>query len=204
MTGLAAKEAAYLYVSSRSQNTTYRYVAPGIYSRYAYIYYVGASQSRDIAITPEGNIWVATDWTSMPMRLYDPDNQLLDYIDSSLLPGARGVTIDDEGYLWVSDINGDLIYRIDLTEGIQGSGQAAAPCLEASSNPFDGQVTITASGLGGPSTICIYDISGNLVAADSFNGSFVFGDSEEVLQGIYFARVTGGNGAASVLKLTAL
>jgi hypothetical protein len=204
VTGLAAKEAAYIYLSSRTQNTAYRYNAPGLTSRYAHNYYLGASQTRDIAITPEENIWVATDWTSMPMRLYDPDNQMIDFIDNTLLPGARGVTLDDEGYLWVSDIGGDIIYKIDLTEGMEGSGETPIQHLEASANPFSGQVTITGNGFDGQAVLGIYDVSGSLVAEDGFGGSFTFGDSEDVHRGIYFARVTSGSGEVSVLKLTAL
>lgn len=204
MTGLAAKEAGYIYLSSRSQNTTYRYVAPGITSRYAYVYYLGGSQTRDIAITPEGNIWVATDWSSMPLRLYDDDNQMLDYIEGTLLPGARGVTIDDEGYLWVSDPGSDLIYQIDLTEGIEGSEQGTAMSLQASSNPFFGQVTITGTGLDEQSTISIYDVRGSLLETGQFSGAFLFGDSEEGSGGVYFVRVSNGSGDTETLKLTSL
>ncbi|OPL20121.1 MAG: hypothetical protein AVO35_01320 [Candidatus Aegiribacteria sp. MLS_C] len=203
MTGLGANCSGYLFVSSRAQNTTYRYVAPGIYSRYAWVYYSGGSQTRDIAMTPEGNVWVATDWSSMPMRLYDQNDQMIDFLDSSVLPGARGVTIDDEGFLWVSDIENDKIYRVDLTEGIEGPGPVPSPCMNASANPFSGHVTITGEGWGDGASIGIYDLSGTLVGGGEFDGSFVFGDPEGSRTGVYFARVTGG-GSVSVLKLTGL
>lgn len=204
MTGLGANSSSFLFVSSRAQNTTYRYTAPGISSRYAWIYYAGGSQTRDIAMTPESNVWVATDWSSMPMRLYDQDNQMIDYIDSSVLPGARGVTLDDEGYLWVSDIDNDKIYKVDLTEGIEGSGQGQPILLDASANPFAGQVTITGSGWTGEASIGVYDVSGSLVASDVFSGSYQFGDPEGTSTGIYFARVTGADGSSGVLKLTSI
>ncbi len=204
MTGLAAKDANYLYVSSRNQNTTYRYTAPGITSRYAYIYYTAGSQTRDIAITPEGNIWVATDWASIPLRFYNTNDVMIDYILSDLVPYACGVTMDESGYLWVSDTENDCIYKIDLTESIEGSGENITPYLQASSNPFAGQVTITGIGLDSQATINIYDIRGNLVSSDNFSGSYVFGESGDLLQGVYFARVSNGSGSASVLKLMCL
>lgn len=34
-------------------------------------------------------------------------------ITSEVIPCAYGVTMDPEGYLWVSDMQNDLIYKID-------------------------------------------------------------------------------------------
>ncbi|MCD4701037.1 MAG: T9SS type A sorting domain-containing protein [Candidatus Aegiribacteria sp.] len=204
MTGLAANSTNYLYVSSRNQNTTYRYTAPSILSRYFYIYYTAGSQSRDIAITPDGNVWVATDWTSITLRLYDTNDQMIDNILGGLVPHACGVTMDESGYLWVSDTENDCIYKIDLTEGIEGSEENIIPYLQASSNPFAGQVTITGIGFDNQAAISIYDIRGNLVSSDSFYGSYVLGESGDLSQGVYFARVRCDNGTESVLKLMCL
>lgn len=203
MTGLAAKDASYLYVSSRSQNSAYRYAAPGITSRYIYTQYAGGSQTRDIAITPEGHIWVATDWTSMPLRLYNTSNQMIDYIDSGLIPAARGVTMDGDGYLWVSDIENDLIYKLDLTEGGAGSSEpGAASSLAASANPFSASMTVTGTGFEEQAVITIYSLGGRLVEDAPFNGSYQFGGSEEVSRGVYLARVRDAGGTEAVLKLT--
>ena len=204
MTGLAAKDNNYIYVSSRNQNRTYRYTAPAVSSRYTYTYYTGGSQTRDIAITTEGNIWVATDWTSIPLRLYNSNNEMIDYLDSGLLSCACGVTIDDDGYLWVSDTDNDCIYKIDLTEGIEGSGESTTPELHASSNPFAGQVTITGTGFDSQATIGIYDIRGSLVTGDSFSGSYALGESDDLSQGVYFVMVRNGNGSKAVLELISL
>ncbi len=204
MTGLAAKDSNYLYVSSRNQNRTYRYTAPAIASRYSYIYYTSANQSRDIAITPEGNIWVAFESTSMPLRLYNTSNVMIDNILSDLVPNARGVTLDESGYLWVSDIENDCIYKIDMTEGIESSEGGITLYIEASSNPFAGQVTITGIGLDSQATISIYDIRGNLLSSDSFSGSYVLGESDDLSQGVYFARVRNCTGSESTLKLMCL
>jgi len=205
VTGLAANSTSYLYVSSRAQNATYRYTAPAVASPVKYTTYTGASQTRDIAITSEGNIWVARDDpTTMPLRLYNANDVMIDNILDTLVPSACGVTMDESGYLWVSDTDNDCIYKIDLTEGIEGSGEGITPYLLASSNPFAGQVTITGIGFDSQSIISIYDIRGNLVSSDSFFGSYMLGDSGDLSQGIYFARVRCGSGSESVLKLTCL
>ena len=204
MTGLAANDNNYLYVSSRNQNRTYRYTAPGIYSRYSYLYYTGGSQTRDIAITPEGNIWVATDSGDIPLRLYNSSHVMIDNVPGTLIPNARGATLDEIGYLWVSDINNDLIYKIDLTEGIEGSGESITPCLQTSSNPFAGQVTITGTGFDNQATISIYNIRGNLVSSGNFSGSYVFGESGDLSRGVYFAMVRNGSGSEAVLELMRL
>ncbi len=205
MTGLAANDASYIYVSSRNQNTTYRYTAPAIASRVTYNTFTGTTQTRDIAITVEGNIWVANDDpTTMPLRLYNSSSSFIDNVPATLVPAACGVTIDDTGYLWASDPDNDKIYKIDLTEGIAGSEENITPFLEASSNPFAGHVTITGTGLDSQATISIYDIRGNLMSGGRFSGSYVFGETEDVSKGIYFARVTNNNGSGSVLKLMCL
>jgi hypothetical protein len=204
VTGLATRDASYIYVGSRNQNITYRYTAPAISSRVTYLAFTGASQTRDIAIMPSGEVWVATDWTAMPLRLYNTSGTMIDNIANTLVPAARGVTIDEDGYLWVSDIVNDKIYKIDLTEGIEGSGAAIGPDLAASSNPFAGQVTITGTGFDDQATIGVYDIRGNLVSTGNFTGSYVLGESTSLSRGVYFARVSNGNGGESVLRLMCL
>ncbi len=204
MTGLAAKDASYIYVSSRNQNTAYRYTAPAIASRITYTAYTAANQTRDIAITPQGYIWVATDSYAMPLRLYNSSNTMIDNVTNALIPDARGVTIDPDGYLWVSDIDNDCIYKLDLTEGIEGSDANISPVLQASSNPFAGHVTITGTSFDDNATISIYDITGSLVSGGSFSGSYVFGESEDLSNGVYFALVRNGSGSVGVLELMSL
>ncbi|MBD3278809.1 MAG: T9SS type A sorting domain-containing protein [Candidatus Aegiribacteria sp.] len=204
MTGLATVNSSYVYLSSRAQNSTYRYYASTMSSRYHYISYSGASQTRDIAMNSQGEVWVATDWTSMPLRLYDTSDQMVDHITSSLVPGARGVTMDAEGYLWVSDVNSDTIYKLDLTEGVEGSGEESTGLLQPSENPFSSQVTVTGSGFGSDALITVYDIRGNVISSDEFSGTFTVGTGSSLDNGVYFVKVNDGLGRESVLRLTCL
>ncbi len=205
MTGLGAYNNSFLFVSSRSQNSAFRYTAPGISSRHLYLKYAGGSQTRDIAMTPDGYVWVATDWTSIPLRLYNTDDQMIDSIDDSVLPPlARGVTLDDEGYLWVSNVTNDKIYKIDLTEGMEEGEQSPARVVSASANPFSGQVTITGHGYGSEATITISDVSGRTLVDEQFDGSYVFDGPGEISRGIYFVTIRNGGCSVSTLKLTAL
>jgi hypothetical protein len=203
VTGLGAYNEYYLYVSSVNQNRAYRYVAPGVTSRYTYAYYTGASQTRDIAITTAAEVWVATDDSSIPVRLYNSDNDLLDTVDNSVIPAARGLTMDDGGFLWASDPVNDMIYKIDITSGIGGACSMTEPSLCASTNPFSSSVTIAGDGFGSEATISVYDVTGSLITRDSFSGSFVFA-SDGLSSGIYFATVQNNIGASSTLKLTRL
>ncbi len=112
MTGLSANT-SYLFLSSTTQKACYRYVAPGITSRYCYTTYGGLSPTRDNARDESnGWIWVACSSTSYPIRAYK--NSTCQYlIGADVVPYAYGLAIDEEGFLWVSDIVNDVIYHVD-------------------------------------------------------------------------------------------
>jgi hypothetical protein len=79
-----------------------------------YLDFTGTSgDTYDIA-WQEGDIWLALDSASQPVRRYDTAGTVVDFLPGSLIPQATGLTMDPEGYLWVSDNDGDLIYRVDL------------------------------------------------------------------------------------------
>ncbi|MBD3369563.1 hypothetical protein GF402_04280 [Candidatus Fermentibacteria bacterium] len=206
MTGLATRCNNYLYVSSRAQNCTYRYTAPGISSRYHWTSFTYASETRDIAVTDQGYVWVATDWTSIPLRLYNINDQMVDQIGSALIPYARGVTIDSEEYLWVGDHQNDKIYKVDLTEAVEDDELAPVEgtSLSASCNPFSESVCITARGFGANSTVRIYSLSGALVHEGPFDGQLVFSSrstDQPIFTGTYMVVVSNPSGARSSLKL---
>jgi hypothetical protein len=206
VTGLATRCSNYLYVSSRNQNSAYRYTAPGISGRYHWISYTYASQTRDIAITSEGYVWVATDWSTIPLRLYNTSDQLIDQIGSDLVPYARGVTIDNEEYLWVGDHENDKIYKIDLTEAVEEDELAPVERtrLSASCNPFSESVRITGRGFGSNSSIRIYNTAGLLVYEDSFQGQLVLSSrnvSQPLPNGAYIVVVAEPEGLSSSMKL---
>ncbi|MCK5116441.1 MAG: hypothetical protein KAR44_07545 [Candidatus Aegiribacteria sp.] len=115
MTGLAA-HMDYLYVSSRSQNRTYRYLLPGISGRTNSTPFGGNSRTWDIARDSMGLIWVATDDSGIPVRCCDSSGNTVVEVGSNTISSATGVTLDDEGHLWVSNNDDMLLYRIDVTE----------------------------------------------------------------------------------------
>ena len=204
MTGLSAV-GNYAYVASRSQNRTYRYTLPGIAGRINSNPFTGYSETRDIAWCPDGTVWVASDWTSVPLRCFDASGTWVDYIDMSLVAYARGVALDPEGYLWVSDMENDKLYKIDLSEGVGGCETGDAVSLSVSSNPFGASVTISGSGFTGAAQLEIYDIRGRVVLHDDFEETFTWdGSSNEgvtVPSGAYFAFVADAQGNVGRIEL---
>jgi len=207
VTGLSAS-GNYLYLSSITQNRTYRYTLPGIAGRLSRNPFTGFSQTRDIAWLADNTVWVASDWTSVTLRLYNSAGTWVDYIPGSLVPYARGVAMDPEGYLWVSDMENDKIYKIDLTEGVEGTETSGTIDLSLSSNPFNASVVITGEGFPGEAHLEIYDIRGMLILEDTFEGAFTWNgsstDGSQVPAGAYFAVVTdtqGNLGTTELLRL---
>ncbi len=180
---------------------------PGITSRAQHVYFNGYSQTRDIAITPDSIVWVASDNASIPAKAYNRSGVVVDYIDSDMVSSARGVAIDPEGYLWLSNMEMDLIYKIDLTEGIGSSDPDNPLNITVSSNPFLSSVVITGEGFAGNSEITIFDIQGHLIVQDSFDGSYAWDGSSNTTPvpcGTYFAVVIDNNGNSATVKLLRL
>ena len=61
-----------------------------------------------------GDIWFACNDSSYPIRAYNIKASGLLEIAASIVPAAHGLCFDDEGFLWVSNLNADDIYRIQL------------------------------------------------------------------------------------------
>ena len=202
MTGLAANSSAYVYVSSTAQNSAYRYYAPGVTSRSAYMSFTASSNTRDMAIDPDGGIWVALDWSSVKLRHYDASGSMTDIIGSDLVPEAYGVTLDDTGILWVSDTDNDLIYAINTSTGVEGDDTAEeGPGLSVSANPFEGSVTLSSPGRAG--TLNLYDCSGRLVLERPFDGSHTVGGAR-LSAGTYLATVSSSDGVLATARLVKL
>jgi len=125
----------------------------------------------------------------------------VDQIESSLVPSATGLAMDDEGYLWASDNTNGKIYKIDpdgtgIAEGdVQGIADAA---VILSPNPFAGSLFITGTGFGSVVNITICDSSGRIVRAAQTEGSFIWSGSSEsgesLPNGVYTIIVTGPGG----------
>lgn len=115
MTGLAA-HMDYLYLSSRAQNRTYRYSLPGMHGRNANVRFGNDSRTRDIARDSDGLIWVATDDSEIPLRLYNSSGRMVSSISGDIVSSATGITIDIEGNLWVSNNGEGIICCVDLSK----------------------------------------------------------------------------------------
>ncbi len=62
----------------------------------------------------DGNWWFACNDAAFPIKVYNGSGGLVESVSSSVLPAAHGMTFDSSGYLWVSNMNTDEIYKIDL------------------------------------------------------------------------------------------
>lgn len=197
MTGLSAY-GNYLYLGSRNQNRVYRYTLPGITSMVSFSYLTGYSMTCDIAMIGEDNlVWVASENTSLALKCYDSNNTMVDYIDTDLIPNARGLAIDPNGYLWVSDENTDMIHQVDLTSGVGEQSGNTPFTVEPSANPFSGAVTIQAPGVN--ATVTVFDVYGRQVVSDSFQENWTWNSSAPA--GSYVFVVSDDEGNVETLDL---
>jgi len=199
VTGLSA-DGNRLYLGSRNQNRIYYYTLPGIAARQEFTFMTGYSTTCDIAF--DGNndlVWVASENTSLAIKCYDTNNTMVDYISNDMVPNARGMALDPNGYLWVSDIEEDKIYKIDLTEGIE-EGDAQGFIITPSSNPFSGAVTIQTPGV--EATVTIFDMNGRQIERAAFQESYTWNSSAP--SGNYVFVVQSTDGASSTLELLKL
>ena len=104
----------YLYVSSISQNRTFRYSLPGIFGRTSATNFGEGGETEDITRNAQGLIWVATGTSSMPLRCCDSSGNTVEFISSDVITSASGVTVDDCGKLWISNNEDGKIYCIEL------------------------------------------------------------------------------------------
>ncbi|MFO7627327.1 MAG: T9SS type A sorting domain-containing protein [Candidatus Fermentibacteraceae bacterium] len=207
MTGLEVK-GTYLYLSSVNQNSCYRYDLPNVVNRITHRFYVGYSQTKDIAINADNNIWVAANHATNTLRLYNASNQVIDFIEPSMVPYATGVTMDPEGYLWVADPTNDKIYKIDLSTGVadESSAETQGFSIRAGSNPFVGAVTIFIEGTP-TATVELFDIYGRMVATGTTTGHWIWDGTMNgtvAPSGTYLAMVRSEAGTVQTLNLIKL
>ena len=69
----------------------------------------------------EGDIWMAHDSESEPVRRYDTSGTIVDFLPAELIPSAAGLALDPSGYLWVSDPDADMIYKVDTSQPLSRS-----------------------------------------------------------------------------------
>ncbi|RKZ02317.1 hypothetical protein DRQ21_09040 [Candidatus Fermentibacteria bacterium] len=195
MTGLSAS-GNYVFLGSRNQNRIYYYTLPNITTRKDFTYMMGFSTTCDIAFNATDSlVWVASENTSICIKCYDTNNTMVDYIPNTMIANARGMALDPGGYLWVSDIDADKIYKIDLTEGIEEQTQDIT--VTPSSNPFCGAVTIQTPGLN--ASVVVFDMHGRQIVSDSFQESWTWNSSSPA--GHYVFVITDDQGASTTLDL---
>ena len=200
MTGLSAS-GNYVFLGSRTQNRVYYYTLPGIATRTDFSFLTGYSMTCDIAMNAADSlVWVASENTSLAIKCYDSNNTMVDYIDISMVANARGMALDPDGYLWVSDIDADKIYKIDLTEGIEGHNQGQGLNVVPSANPFSGAVTIQAPGVN--ASVTIFDMHGRQVESDNFQESWTWNSSAP--SGMYVFVIRDDQGQSETLDLMKL
>ncbi len=196
MTGLSAS-GNYLFLGSRNQNRIYYYTLPGVTTRKDFTFMTGFSATCDIAMNAADSlVWVASENTGLAIKCYDTNHTMVDYIPIDMVPNARGMALDPNGYLWVSNIDADQIYKIDLTEGIAGQNANALTVLP-SSNPFSGAVTLQVP--GATASVTIFDMNGRQVETDSFQNSWTWNSSAP--SGNYVFVIRDDQGATATLEL---
>jgi len=169
-----------------------------------YLTYDIAREGTDNGNSGTGDIWVACDHPDSPIRAYNPNGVLT--FASDLVEDVKGIACSSTGghrYVWVSNPTDNTIYQIDLDYGlgVEGGGDAGAPLvLRASSNPFQGSVTISAAGFTADASIEVFGLDGRLVTSSAFQGAFTW-DGSNAPSGVYMARVHDSTGAEAHLSL---
>jgi hypothetical protein len=156
-------------------------------------------------------IWYAVEDPAEPIQVYNSVGTMVFSIASSIVPGACGMTFDDEGYLWVSDDDTDLIYKVDLDEtGISGQegGSSAEASLALSMNPFHSSVDIQLTGFAGSVSTRILDMSGRTVAeftsADQLTWNGEDRSGSQVPAGSYLVISSDQSGTTASARLIRL
>jgi hypothetical protein len=187
-----------IFLSSRSQNRVYYYVLPGIGGRKSFTYMMGFSATCDIAMNATDSlVWVASESTDLCIKCYNTNNTMVDYIPKTMIANARGMALDPSGYLWVSDIDADKIYKVDLSTGIQEQNEDERITVTPSSNPFCGAVTIQTPGIN--ASVVVFDMHGRQIVSDSFQESWTWNSSSPA--GHYVFVITDDHGASTTLDL---
>jgi hypothetical protein len=152
---------------------------------------------------------VANNYPGRSICAFNTANQCVQIIYDTEVPDAHGLAFDDSGYLWVSDMTNDKIYRVDVDapEGVE-DGTAPEAALSFSSNPFVASVTMTAQSAPAGSTVEIWDLSGRLVLQEAFSGVYMWDGCDlggtPVETGSYIVRITGPTGFNLVESITRL
>lgn len=147
--------------------------------------------------------WVACSDPDTPIKAHDKGNGVVDSITTQVIPAAWGVAIDTEGYLWVSDMENDKIYKIDLSStGIDNSKLKIKTNSSVwyRDNRFTNSIMIYGSGFSDNATISVYNAAGKEVLTQQFNNPFVL-NKGSVTCGMYIVQVTEQDYISKTMKL---
>ena len=153
----------------------------------------------DIAWTADG-VWVARDESDSPIRRYNTAGAVTGYILGTEVPFAAGLTVDGDGYLWVSDPANDKIYKVDTTTSIEDAshGIPAERDLRVSANPFMISTTLNCAGFNSSAVVTVFDIRGRMVQQSVAGGSDFLLDGSDLSPGTYLIRVTDSGGSSTL------
>ncbi len=155
----------------------------------------------DIAYSSEG-IWVARDESDSPVLRYNTSGVVTGYIMGTTVPCAAGLTVDTDGFLWVSDPDNDKIYKVDTSTSVEGSSYIDIDPVSLSpvSNPFTSMGMVNASGYRDGALVEVFDLNGRLRHSGQVtSGSFGWDASNDPV-GAYTVRVVdGGNSSTTRL-----
>jgi hypothetical protein len=213
VTGIGSDGSNYLYAigMGTSSPVVERFTTTG--SHYTYTYSMpGLSGTHDCAYEGgsdgSGDIWVANDNATSPIRVYNSSGQMVGGIPATDVPDARGLCFESPQYLWVSDPTSDLIYRVDLSTGVGDTGTGLEErAISVSANPFYESVAIMETGFTA-ATVDIFDVTGRRVTSADIQGSYVWNGSDSsgsrVPAGTYIVRVSDDSGPPVTRSLVRL
>jgi len=144
-----------------------------------------------------GGVWIAREASDFPILAYNTTGECIGSVDCAVISAAAGLTLDGNGFLWVSNPDNDTIYQLDLTTGI-GEGSVAgvdSRVLSFSENPFQSNVVVSGEGFSGAS-LAIFDLTGRTVETAAFQGNYAW-NAAGVPSGSYYVRVSDSAGAVT-------
>jgi len=153
----------------------------------------------DIAYSSQG-IWVARDESDSPILRYNTEGVLTGYVLGTEVPAAAGLTVDPDGYLWVSDPLNDKIYKVDTFTSIDDTyeGISTGRVLQSCANPFTSLAVITAQGFSTGAVVQVFDIRGRTVDRGTLQGGSFTVDGSSLPAGTYIVQVTDEDGSSTL------
>lgn len=153
----------------------------------------------DIAYSSSG-IWVARDESDSPILRYNTSGVVTGYVMGTEVPAAAGLTVDAEGYLWVSDPVNDKIYKLDTTTSteVEYGGIQGSRTLQPGMNPFGSLTVINASGFASGASVELFDTAGRRVQTGTVQDGSYTVDGSGLPAGSYVLRISDSAGSSTI------